>query len=307
MVKRKPAQKTVSTNPPRADEGPLSLPNSDSFPFAHYTSLVGVNCSLLVFVGLFFPQSTTFFGVSNFNTYPSQTTSRDRPQHSFLEPLTASPVWTLAHLCFGAIILQAWWSAWVRHWWIDNNLRGAREDKKMQKQNLEKKKLAQYAKAWMFVLSTSIAFHAILVVLGAPLISHVTQTYLLALFLAVLTVAPPAYTFGPIALSSDSESLIRRLSWTRLFAEFQIHDPIERAIVYPVVGAVLGSWLGVVPIALDWDRPWQAWPLTPAYGALTGYITGSMAALTVSAIKALADEHLRSLKNEQIQDSPLAP
>lgn len=89
-------------------------------------------------------------------------------------------------------------------------------------------------------------------------------------------------------------------------------------MVYPAVGAVLGSWLGVIPIALDWDRPWQvclshqlllehtqmsflfqAWPLTPAYGALVGYITASLAALTVSGIKALAEEHLRSLRDSK--------
>lgn len=24
-----------------------------------------------------------------------------------------------------------------------------------------------------------------------------------------------------------------------------------------MIGALLGTWLGTVPIALDWDRPWQ--------------------------------------------------
>jgi hypothetical protein len=33
--------------------------------------------------------------------------------------------------------------------------------------------------------------------------------------------------------------------------------PLERALVYPAIGAVLGTWLGVLPMALDWDRPWQ--------------------------------------------------
>lgn len=32
---------------------------------------------------------------------------------------------------------------------------------------------------------------------------------------------------------------------------------VERALVYPWVGAVLGSWISIIPIALDWDRPWQ--------------------------------------------------
>ena len=32
----------------------------------------------------------------------------------------------------------------------------------------------------------------------------------------------------------------------------------ERAVVYPSVGSIVGAWLGAIPIALDWDRPWQA-------------------------------------------------
>jgi len=46
-----------------------------------------------------------------------------------------------------------------------------------------------------------------------------------------------------------------------------------------------GSWIGVIPIALDWDRPWQAWPLTPAFCAIGGYIVASLVVLTVSIKK----------------------
>ncbi|KAF9078635.1 GPI biosynthesis protein family Pig-F-domain-containing protein [Rhodocollybia butyracea] len=268
------------------------------FPFARYISVVGVNSSLMVFVGLFLPRSTTLLEISDSLASPAQT-SRDRPQHSFLEPLTRSPVSTLTYISLGVIVLQAWWSGWVRYWWIDYSLRGTRDDKKMQKRDLERKKLGQLGRAWLFSLAASAVLHAILVILGAPLTSHVPQTYLLALILAVLTVFPPAYTIGIPSFSSNTESLLVRLTWTRLFAEFQVRSPIERAIVYPAVGTLLGSWLGAIPIALDWDRPWQSWPLTPTYGALIGYIISSMAALTVSGIEALAQEHLHSLRDNQ--------
>ncbi|KAH7876300.1 GPI biosynthesis protein family Pig-F-domain-containing protein [Lentinula edodes] len=281
-----------------ADDTADSSQDSSFFPFARYTSVVGVNSSLMVFVGLFLPRSTTLFDGAKSNA-STQATSRDRPQHSFLEPITANPVSTLVYVCLGVIVLQAWWSAWLRDWWIDYSLKGTRDDKKMQKQSLDRRKLSQLGKAWIFAAGTSVFFHAVTVLLGAPLFSYVPQTYLSALLLAVLTVVPPAYTFGIPSLSSDTESLLTRLNWIRMFAEFRIYNPIERAVVYPAVGAVLGSWLGVIPIALDWDRPWQAWPLTPAYGALVGYITASLAALTVSGIKALAEEHLRSLRDSK--------
>ncbi|KAG7096036.1 hypothetical protein E1B28_006717 [Marasmius oreades] len=42
----------------------------------------------------------------------------------------------------------------------------------------------------------------------------------------------------------------------------------------------------------------DAWPLPPLFGAVLGYIVSSITALTVSAIKALADDHIHSLKAE---------
>ena len=100
----------------------------------------------------------------------------------------------------------------------------------------------------------------------------------MSLLLSLLTVLPPAYTLGPPAFGSDSPSLVSRLTWVRLFAELSYvvsvspyplswltpacprspRTPVERALVYPAIGAVTGSWLGAIPIGLDWERPWQA-------------------------------------------------
>lgn len=86
-------------------------------------------------------------------------------------------------------------------------------------------------------------------------------------------------------------------------------DPVERAVVYPAVGAILGCWSGAIPAGLDWEEPWQVqlfpqvsrlllidryphaqrWPLTTSYGALAGFILGSLWALGVSATENLAN------------------
>ncbi|OAX77713.1 hypothetical protein ACJ72_07984 [Emergomyces africanus] len=42
------------------------------------------------------------------------------------------------------------------------------------------------------------------------------------------------------------------------------------------VGVGLGAWFGAVPIPLDWDRPWQTYPITIITGAYIGYVLGCM-------------------------------
>lgn len=48
-----------------------------------------------------------------------------------------------------------------------------------------------------------------------------------------------------------------------------------------LVGAVVGAWLGAVPIPLDWDREWQKWPVTVVVGTYLGYVLGSRVLGTV--------------------------
>jgi len=40
-----------------------------------------------------------------------------------------------------------------------------------------------------------------------------------------------------------------------LFA--RMDTAMERAVVFPVIATLVGSWVGAFAIALDWDRPWQ--------------------------------------------------
>jgi phosphatidylinositol glycan class F len=83
--------------------------------------------------------------------------------------------------------------------------------------------------------------------------------------------------------------------------------------MYQGIGTLSGGWIGVIPIALDWDRPWQvgipnpvvsaslkspqAWPLTPAFCAIGGYIIASLAALAVSIEKQTVHEQSRLLSD----------
>ena len=51
--------------------------------------------------------------------------------------------------------------------------------------------------------------------------------------------------------------------------------PFDEAGVWGgFVGCFVGAWLGAVPMALDWDRDWQAWPIPVVTGAYLGWAVG---------------------------------
>jgi hypothetical protein len=60
-------------------------------------------------------------------------------------------------------------------------------------------------------------------------------------------------------------------------------DEMEVHTASVAIGAMLGAWLGAIPIPLDWDRPWQQWPLTCVYGVLSGSTLGHVAGIAVVA------------------------
>ncbi|KAH7926884.1 hypothetical protein BV22DRAFT_1061962 [Leucogyrophana mollusca] len=285
-----PTRKTKAGNSTPTQLPPQSKPTTNDegfFPFARYTSIVGVHTSLVAFTALFLPQTSLLFRQPDAR-------GTDRPQHQFLEVLTANPVSTLMWICGGIMLLQTWWGGWVRWWCFEYASHGTDTEVKLERTQYQNARFARLGEALMFTLGVSLLFHTTTVLFGAPIASRLSHTFLLSLVLSFLTVFTPAYAMGRPSLATDTGSLVIRLTWTRLFAELSPRNAIERAMVYPAVGAIAGCWSGAIPIALDWDRPWQAWPLTPLFGSILGYILGSLWALVVSAVNSLAEEHIKS-------------
>lgn len=88
------------------------MSSSGHFPYFQYTSLLGTHTLLLAFTAFFLPGGTVLI-----TPLPPQQSSLDKPQHRLLEPITASPVWTLLWLCAGTSACQAWWGGWMRQFW----------------------------------------------------------------------------------------------------------------------------------------------------------------------------------------------
>ncbi|KAI0332208.1 hypothetical protein GY45DRAFT_1369356 [Cubamyces sp. BRFM 1775] len=292
------AKAATAGKAPAQQQPEVSLEAVAFFPFARYTSLVGVHTSLLAFSALLLPTTPTSLLLKGASLIPeSGHDAAKQPRGDVMQVLTENPVRTVAWICAGALILQSWWASWVRTWSLDlrstakatdasNNAEATKQ--KLEKKGVSYEQLVLIGKAVAMTVIASMAFHVVTVLFGAPISSYPLHTYLMSLLLAILTVLPPAYTLGVPSLGSDSPSLVSRLTWIRLFAELSPRNPVERALVYPAIGAMMGCWAGAIPIGLDWERPWQAWPLTPAFGAVGGCIVGSLIALLVSATLAFA-------------------
>lgn len=108
-----------------------------------------------------------------------------------------------------------------------------------------------------------LAYYTIILLFGAPLTTHHEETTMLTLTLASLTFVPACLHLG---VDTALTVLIRA----------QPHGAglIGEAVSLNNKATLLGAWLGAVTIPLDWDRPWQAWPIPCVIGALLGYIIG---------------------------------
>ncbi|XP_039743184.1 GPI ethanolamine phosphate transferase, stabilizing subunit isoform X5 [Pteropus medius] len=48
----------------------------------------------------------------------------------------------------------------------------------------------------------------------------------------------------------------------------------ENSLQITTISSFIGTWLGAFPIPLDWERPWQVWPISCTLGATFGYVAG---------------------------------
>ena len=104
----------------------------------------------------------------------------------------------------------------------------------------------------------------IVICFGAPMFSDQIKT---AGFVTCLCI----HSLWPVILIEGSD-----LSKISKVVRGQDLDPLAKVLYRNAGGAILGSWLGAFPIPLDWDRPWQAWPLTCVIGCYSGLVVAQL-------------------------------
>jgi len=247
-----------------------------------------------------------------------QTKSADKPQAEWLNALTYNPVNTLLWWTFGSVVICIFRAGWIRRQDTNSAERGLKrhqtkgssvtgsKDTKEQGRALLSRLLQSLAALILLAPVTTIS----LVLLGSPVANNQSTsisilTPLLALLLNTLVLFIPCYALGlPISTicrtmetthvvsilanlfgseekKQDSTSFDEEIlsNWSRLLSQHSSMSIADKALCYPAFGSLAGAWFGVIPIALDWERPWQTYPLTPAAGSIIGFVVGSLVAL----------------------------
>lgn len=122
---------------------------------------------------------------------------------------------------------------------------------------------SQLIKLVILLLGSCVSFHVIAVLFGAPLSEQSEETFCWALLVSHLVILPASSLLG------TQLELIPKIfcsTWSDATPEAYFQCSITCTLV--------GAWIGAFPIPLDWDRPWQVWPIPCVIGAIVGYITG---------------------------------
>jgi phosphatidylinositol glycan class F len=70
------------------------------------------------------------------------------------------------------------------------------------------------------------------------------------------------------------------------------------------VGCMVGGWIGAVPMALDWDRDWQVWPVPVLTGAYLAWGVGR--ALTADLKLGIGRRIDMSVESDQMDKSDVS-
>lgn len=132
-------------------------------------------------------------------------------------------------------------------------------------QNLKRKpkklnrkfEIKKFFERFLVLLCILAVFYFSAVVFGAPLLSQHYETFFFSLLMTILTALP-------CILHLDIEYVL-----TLFLSIFEGTDT-HTYYFWNIRLTILGSWLGAVMIPLDWDRPYQKWPVSCCIGAMGG-------------------------------------
>lgn len=151
---------------------------------------------------------------------------------------------------------------------------------KKKKDRQEDNRALLIAASMAISLLLSLPVFIALVLFGAPLIEYLEETYLLGLYLSLLAIYPLLIQF-----KCNYETLVHFFG-----NENALRVVSQNHVAMSSVGYAVGTWIGVIPLPLDWDRDWQRWPITLLTGGMVGSFLGSLIPLFLDGCRRLTSQ-----------------
>lgn len=129
-------------------------------------------------------------------------------------------------------------------------------------------RLRDFFKCLIFLPTCVVAFFVAIVLFGAPITSQYEETFMLSILLTILAIFPSCFHAGV-------DPTMSILTGSKKFNGDKTMDTLQQNIFL----TLFGTWCGGIVIPLDWDRPWQVWPVPCCLGALLGYSISHMITL----------------------------
>ncbi|KAI5644385.1 GPI biosynthesis protein family pig-F domain-containing protein [Phthorimaea operculella] len=157
-------------------------------------------------------------------------------------------------------------------------------DVQAKKPKTSKTRARDIAKAFLTLKLVVVCYFVGIILFGAPFFDGHEETLMLSTLLTLLTVFP-------LIAHSGVETAAQLMFGVKSYGK----DTIIEMLVNNAVLAVCGAWLGAVVIPLDWNTPWQVWPIPCYLGAIGGYLLSNV--LTVLKITLMSAAQKYSMLN----------
>lgn len=122
-----------------------------------------------------------------------------------------------------------------------------------------------FMRSLVFLLCVKFSFFVGIILFGAPFLDNHEQTMMLSSLLTLLAVFP-------LVVHSGVEDAMQLMFAVKVYNK----DSVVEMLINNAKFAVCGAWLGAVVIPLDWNTPWQVWPIPCYLGALGGYLVSNV-------------------------------
>ncbi|XP_053603865.1 phosphatidylinositol-glycan biosynthesis class F protein [Plodia interpunctella] len=162
--------------------------------------------------------------------------------------------------------------------WLKSFYLASSNDSQGKKNKANKSRLSDILKSFAFMLVVLFSFFVGIILFGAPALDCHEQTLMLSALMTLLTVFP-------LIAHSGVESSMQLLFGIKNYGR----NTIMEMLVNNSIVTVCGAWLGAVVIPLDWNTPWQQWPIPCYLGAIGGYLLSNV--FTVFKVAMLSAVH----------------